>query len=129
MFKLTCALLLVLVCLTGDASFAQVAGEIVVYPIDSSIEIGSSRTFSAYVPISPNTITWSVNDIVGGNATVGTITQKGVYKPPTVAPTPNTVIVKATSKAFPTHFGAATLKVTRKHPMAVERVPESHQSG
>ena len=34
---------------------------------------GSTRQFSAYVPISPNTIRWLVNDVVGGNTTVGTI--------------------------------------------------------
>ena len=53
-----------LLCVVGMGAVtarAQVAGAIAVYPTTSSIEIGSSRQFLAYVPISPNTINWLVN--------------------------------------------------------------------
>src|SRR5437667_1187384 len=73
----------------GPSLQAGVAGAIVVYPTNSSIEIGYNalynvpgRQFSAYVPISPNGIYWLVNGMVGGNATVGTITATGIYSPP-----------------------------------------------
>ncbi|MBL9138434.1 MAG: DUF1800 domain-containing protein [Verrucomicrobiales bacterium] len=108
-------IVLLLACL-ANSSRAQVAGAIAVYPETSSIEIGSSRQFSAYVPISPNTITWSVNDIVGGNTTIGTISAAGLYQAPTVAPAANVVTVKARSTAFPTSVGSATLTITRRYP-------------
>ncbi len=95
---------------------AQIAGAIAVYPENSSIEVGTSRQFSAYVPISPNTITWSVNDIPGGNLTVGTINGSGLYKAPSGAPMNNQVLVKATSTKYPTSFGIAKLTITRPYP-------------
>lgn len=49
------------------------------YPNSSSIEIGTTRQFTGYVPISPNTVTWLVNEIPGGDATVGTIRSTGFY--------------------------------------------------
>lgn len=98
------------------SSEAQVAGDIAVYPETSSIEVGSSRQYSAYVPISPNTVTWSVNDIVGGNATVGTISGSGLYQAPTTAPAANLVTIRARSTAFPTSVGSAMLTITRRYP-------------
>ena len=95
---------------------AQVAGPIAVYPNPSSIEVGSTRQFTAYVPISPNTVTWLVNDIAGGDATVGTISASGLYQAPASAPAANVVTVKAKSTAFPATFGTASLTITRKYP-------------
>ncbi|HYE30352.1 MAG TPA: DUF1800 family protein [Methylomirabilota bacterium] len=95
---------------------AQVGGAIAVYPENSKIEVGSSRQFSAYVPISPNTVTWSVNDIPGGSSAFGTISPSGLYQAPTVAPSNNVVTIKATSTAYPSSFGSATLTITRKYP-------------
>ena len=69
-------------------AYAQVAGSIAVYPQNSAIETGSSRQFSAYVPISPNTVTWLVNDVPGGNATYGTVSPAGLDLAPAAAPAP-----------------------------------------
>src|SRR3954468_14575900 len=103
---------LAMVLLTASLSHAGVAGAIVVYPTNSSIEIGNNalykvagRQFSAYVPISPNGIDWLVNGVVGGNATVGTITTGGLYSPPATIPVINVVTVSARSKAYPTSIG------------------------
>ena len=52
------------------------------YPDNSSLEVGGSRQFAAYVPISPNTVILTVNDIVGGNAAYGTISPRGFYQSP-----------------------------------------------
>lgn len=95
---------------------AQVAGAIEVYPTVSSIEFPSTRQFSAYVPISPNTIVWKVNGMVGGDSTVGTISPTGLYTTPAAAPANNVVIVSATSTAYPNSIGNATLTITRKYP-------------
>jgi hypothetical protein len=51
-------------------------------------------------------VTWSVNSVVGGDATVGTITTSGFYTPPA---TPGTYTITATSA---TSAGSATIAVT-----------------
>lgn len=97
-------------------AYAQVAGSIAVYPANSAIETGSSRQFSAYVPISPNTVTWMVNDIPGGNATYGTVSPAGLYTAPAAAPANNVVTIKVQSTAFPSSVGTANLTITRPYP-------------
>lgn len=109
-------LLLAALFLSGPPARAQVAGPITVYPITSSLEIGATQQFTGYVPISPNTVTWSVNGVVGGNATYGTITQTGFYTAPATAPAANIVSVRATSTAYPSSVGTGTLTITRKYP-------------
>jgi hypothetical protein len=62
--------------------------------------LGEPQTFTATVTNSTNTsVTWSVNGIQGGNATVGTINPSGVYTSPGDLPASASVIVQATSVA------------------------------
>jgi uncharacterized protein (DUF1800 family) len=77
------------------------------------IEVGASRQLTAYVPLSPNTVTWAVNGIPGGDATVGTISPGGLYRAPATVPPQNAVKVRATSTAYPTKYGEATMTVTQ----------------
>lgn len=88
------------------------AADITVYS-SGSIAIGDSRQLTAYVPLSPNTVTWAVNGITGGNAAFGTVSATGLYQAPTDVPTANTVTVSATSTAFPTKTASITLTVTQ----------------
>jgi uncharacterized protein (DUF1800 family) len=115
--------------LAAGLARAQVAGSIAVYPANSSMEFTSTRQFSAYVPISPNTITWLVNDVPGGNAALGTISSTGFYQPPAVIPVANVVTIKAQSTAFPSSVGSATLTITRKYPWLWGTSPSSLQAG
>jgi uncharacterized protein (DUF1800 family) len=77
------------------------------------IEVGASRQLTAYVPLSPNTVTWTVNGIQGGNAAVGTISPTGLYRAPTAVPLQNAVKVRATSTPYPAKYGEATMTVTQ----------------
>src|ERR1700757_2807642 len=78
-------------------SAAQATGVVAVYS-SGVVVVGTTQQYLVYVgDITPNTVTWSVNDIPGGNATVGTISARGFYAAPPVAPTPNVVTIKATS--------------------------------
>lgn len=95
---------------------AQVAGTMDIWPRDNTVELGSTKLFGAYVPINPNTVAWLVNDLVGGNAALGTISTSGLYTPPAVAPTNNVLTIKVRSTAFPNSFASTSLKVTRKYP-------------
>jgi len=115
---------------------AGVAGRIAVYPTNSSIEIDylklykvQGRQFTAYVPISPNTIQWLVNGIVGGNATVGTISATGLYVPPEAVPVRNVVTVSAQSKAYPSSIGSTSLTITRNVPNLWGVSPSPLQTG
>ena len=80
---------------------ASASAQIEVYHQTVNVEKGTSYQFSSYVPLSPSSVTWSVNGILGGNSTVGTITQAGFYTAPAAIPMSNVVSVKATSTAFP----------------------------
>ncbi len=86
------------------------AQNITVYS-NGTIERGGTRQLSAYVPLSPNTVTWSVNGIAGGDTTVGTVSPIGQYKAPAIIPANNIVAVRATSTAFPAKFGEVTLTI------------------
>ena len=69
------------------------------------------------------TLTWSVDAIDGGNATVGTITSGGVYSAGTAL---GTHMVKATSVADPAQNASATVTVTPKPKLIITEV---HSSG
>ncbi len=125
---LTLPLLLVGLALTPRAA-AQVSGSIAVYPTDSRIEAGASRQFNVYVPISPNSVVWSVNDIVGGTATFGTISASGYYRAPDVPPAANVVYIRARSTAFPAAVGTARLTITRPYPWLWSVSPASLAPG
>lgn len=115
--------------LTGFAARAQVYGAIDIWPANNSLEVGSSRQFGAYVPITPNTVNWFVNDLPGGNATFGTIGASGLYQAPAVAPANSVLTIKAQSTAFPGSFKTTTLTVTRKYPWLWGVTPSSLQVG
>ena len=64
-------------------------------PATATVVVSQSAAFQATVTGSTNTtVTWEVNSVVGGNATVGTIAA-GVYTAPSSVPNPATVSVTA----------------------------------
>ena len=65
-------------------SAAPLCAQMAVYHQTASVVRGTTRQFTAYVPLSPNTIQWLVNDVPGGNSTVGTVSTTGPGRP--VAP-------------------------------------------
>lgn len=83
-----------------------------VTPSQASILPAQTQQFTAVVPsqLGNNAVTWSVNNVVGGNATVGTISSSGFYIAPNVTST-QTFTIKATSVARPTLSAQATITV------------------
>jgi len=120
--------LAILMALTGFSGAVR-AGSITVYPQNYSFEVGSTNQFVAYVPLSPSTVTWQVNGILGGNATVGTISATGIYQSPAVVPTPNVITVTAQSTAFASQNGSTTVTITRKVPHLWSVNPSQLQNG
>lgn len=97
----------------GGAPPPPPAVTISISPTTASVEIGNTFQFTATVRNTTNTaVTWQVNDVTGGNATVGTISASGVYTAPAAVPNPNTVTVKAVSQADTTKSASATVTIT-----------------
>ena len=66
-----------------------------------NIQVTGTQQFTATILGTSNTaVTWSVNGVVGGNSTVGTISNTGLYTAPAYPPSPNTVTITATSVAY-----------------------------
>lgn len=85
---------------------------ITVSPATATVAPGLSVTFTATVTNTSNlAVTWKVNNITGGNATVGTISSTGVYVAPNTEPQPPTVNVQAVSQADATKFATALVTI------------------
>ncbi len=83
---------------------------VTVTPAVAAVDLGGSLTFTANVQNTDNTaVSWSVNDIEGGNPQIGTISAQGVYTAPRGLPASNAVTITATSVADPTASGSAQL--------------------
>jgi hypothetical protein len=81
-------------------------------PTTASVQTGMTQTFSAAVMGSSNTtVSWSVNGVAGGNATVGMISTSGLYTAPMTVPTPALVTVTAVSAADSTKSASAQTTV------------------
>lgn len=105
---------------------------VVVAPNSVNVTVGGQQQFTANVTGSGNTaVTWQVDGVVGGNATVGTISTSGLFQAPATIPTPPTVTVTAVANANGTTSGSAqativasggTVKVTVNSNPAVAEV-------
>jgi hypothetical protein len=79
-------------------------------PVQVTLAPGESRQFTATVAGSgafSSAVRWSVNDVDGGSAALGTVSAGGLYVTP--YPTPAAVTLKATSIADPTQSASATI--------------------
>jgi hypothetical protein len=86
---------------------------VTVSPSVVSVPGNTTQQFTATVTNTTNTaVTWQVNTIPGGNATVGSITASGLYTAPSAIPNPATVTVSAVSVANTNSIGSAAVTVT-----------------
>jgi len=89
-----------------------------VAPASASVQTGASQQFQATVTGNANQgVTWTVNNSVGGDPGVGTITSAGLYTAPASVPAVNSVTVAAVSVVDGTTQGTALLTI--QDPMAV----------
>jgi hypothetical protein len=66
----------------------------------TSVTLGTSSQYAATVKGSTNTaVTWSVDGVTGGDASIGSISTKGLYTAPAKAPAASKVTITATSAA------------------------------
>lgn len=94
-----------------------------VAPSAANVPTGGNQQFTATVSNTGNqAVTWQVNGIAGGNATVGTISANGMYSAPTAVPNPAAVSITAVSQADPSKSGSATATIVA---VAVDVKPDS----
>ncbi len=94
---------------SADSGEARQAASVVVSPSAVTVRVGHAQTFTAIVTGALGGVTWSVNNVAGGDAVAGIVDASGVYVPPTLLPTPNVVSVRATSVSAPAVSGAASV--------------------
>jgi len=79
----------------------------------NAVPIETAATFTATVlGLTNQNVAWQVNKITGGNSTIGSITDKGVYTAPATVPTPAKVVVSAVSVAEPQFVGNQAVTIT-----------------
>jgi hypothetical protein len=84
---------------------------VAVTPSNGSLTIGQSLQFKATVSNTTNTgVTWKVNGVAGGNASVGTISSTGMFTAPGKVPSGSSSI-SATSVADSTKSASVTVTV------------------
>lgn len=112
--RLADILLLTFICFLflQSGSQANLAVTVMVSPVTDTVPFGGTRQFAATVSGAANTaVTWSVNDVIGGNQSVGTIDSTGKYTAPSALPPANPVIIKAASQADPMVSASASVTV------------------
>ena len=101
-------------------------GQVVIklQPTETSVRVNNTITIAPTVTGSQDTaLTWTVNGIPGGNATIGTITPQGVYTAPAVVPNPNLVVVQATSVDNPNSVTIQNVQVLNPVPILLNAAP------
>ena len=113
---------------TGGGSNPAVTAS--VSPTAPSVRIGASQQFTATVSGSSNqTVSWFVNSVAGGNATVGTISAAGMYQSPASVPNPASVTVSAVTAADPSVQANATVAIENPVPLLTGVSPTSFATG
>jgi len=86
---------------------------VTITPTTATVRLQATQQFTAVVTGNSNTnVTWSVNSVVGGNATVGTVTTQGLYTAPANALNSSSVAVTATSVADTSISATATVTIS-----------------
>jgi hypothetical protein len=98
----------------------RVLGLLTVSPAGVVLVPNGTQQFAASEGGSPTSdITWTVNGIPGGDATVGTISAVGLYTAPATIPSPPTVTATATLLDDATVSASATVAILEPQPLLV----------
>jgi hypothetical protein len=87
---------------------------VTVSPSTANLLVKAAQQFNANVQGTGSfdpSVTWFVNGVLGGNATVGTITNTGGYSAPTTVPNPANITIKAQSVQDGSKSGAAQVTI------------------
>ncbi len=86
---------------------------VTVTPPGATVLLGAAQQFQAIVTGNSNTtVTWEVNDVPGGTASLGIVSAAGLYTAPAILPSPPSVVVTAVSQADTRASGSAIVSLT-----------------
>jgi len=101
-----------------------------VVPSALTVPASSTRRLTATVNGSPSmAVSWSINGVAGGNASVGTIDRYGTYTAPAVPPADWHVTAQATSTTNASAFGTALITVRNQIPWPATVSPSAVSLG
>ncbi len=132
---LVLALILVHVSCTGSTKSSGTATPppqvtVSVTPTAANVRAGAGQPFSAAVTGTTNqSVIWSVNGIVGGNATVGLISNTGLYTAPGTLPNQNTITIGAASVANSGASGTSDVTLWNATPVLSNVSPTTFTAG
>jgi PKD repeat protein len=93
-----------------SSSVFAIPTAVLVSPQSASLVLGGSQKFTAAAVSSYETaVTWSVNGLAGGNATVGTISAQGLYQAPEEMPAGGFVTISAALVSNPSILGQTSV--------------------
>ena len=90
-------------------------------PTTANVRMGDTQTFVPSITNEP--LTWSVNGVAGGNATLGTISSSGEYTAPATLPTPDTLTVSAAETSKTSVNGSSSVAVWNPVPQITSVSP------
>lgn len=110
---LTCVVSLLLSAVVVGCGGGSSTVAVTITPTTATVKLQATQQFTATVTGNSNTdVTWSVNSVTGGNATVGTVTTQGLYTAPANALNSSSVSVTATSVADTSKSASATVTIS-----------------
>jgi hypothetical protein len=96
----------------------------------NQVRLGSTTQLTATVTNTSNSaVTWQVNGVAGGSATVGTVSSSGLYTPPASVPSPNTVTITALSQAVASLSGSVSESILNPIPVVTSAQATETTSG
>jgi hypothetical protein len=111
-------------CGGGSSAASKETITVTITPTTAIVGLGGTQQFTCLESGDANTsVTWEVDDVVGGNSTTGTISTKGLYTAPTTFSTPTTVTVTCIAQANGT--SSANVPVTLNSGVSVSVSPAS----
>lgn len=109
---------------------AQATAVVTVTPTTNQVPVTGARQLSAAVTGAASTaVTWSVNGIIGGNSTLGTVTGSGYYAAPAAPPPGYLVTITATSVAVPAAGASCAMTVCNLVPKPLTVSPNPVPAG
>ncbi|QNI30913.1 hypothetical protein H7849_17585 [Alloacidobacterium dinghuense] len=112
---------------SGSAHVTIVAASVLtISPSNPQVKPGAQIQFSATGPQS-GVVLWSVTGNGCFGITCGQISSTGLYTAPTTAPSPNTVVVTATSLSNATIKGSTTVTISAPSSVSVSLTPTTAQ--
>jgi uncharacterized protein (DUF1800 family) len=96
----------------------------------NTLRVNQTLQLKTELGVTGTPVSFAVNGIVGGNATIGTIDSNGLYTAPAVVPTPNTVTITSSVPSYPKEAGGSvTLNVLNPIPLVSSLTPGNFSEG